>query len=206
MTRAAPTTRAKTEKAIHLTMTKTVTCHSNVTMTKKLTPQRLKKRIGLITLRGAPKKLWKRWKNEKIRCWDVTQRKMKWRLAMRIATSLNERWLIKAAEWNPELSSIYRTNRSIGRPRKRWEDDINEFRKQKEEETENQTESRNQINKNWINTAKDRGRWTLLEENYTTNSKGRHENNTRTRRNSNNIPARYGNGVKLSDEELADIT
>ena len=58
--------------------------------------------------------------NEKIRCWKLTQRKMKWRLAMRIATSQKERWLIKAAEWNPELSSKYRTNRSIGRPRKRW--------------------------------------------------------------------------------------
>ena len=68
--------------------------------------------------------------NEKIRCWKLTQRKMKWRLAMRIATSQKERWLIKAAEGNPELSSKYRTNRSIGRPRKRWEDDINEFLKQ----------------------------------------------------------------------------
>ena len=28
---------------------------------------------------------------------------------MRIATSQKERWLIKAAEWNPELSSKYRT-------------------------------------------------------------------------------------------------
>ena len=92
------------------------------------------------------------------------------------------------------------------RPRKRWEDDINEFLKQIEEETEHLTESRNQINNNWMNTAKDRGRWTLPEENYTTNSKGRHENNTRTRRNSNNITARYGNGVKLSDKEIADIT
>ena len=62
--------------------------------------------------------------------------KMKWRLAMRIATSPSERWLIKAAEWNPELSSKYRTNRAIGRPRKRWEDDINEFLKLVEDETE----------------------------------------------------------------------
>ena len=128
------------------------------------------------------------------------------RLAMRIATSPNERRLLKAAEWNPELSSKYRTNRAIGRPRKRWEDDINEFLKQIEDETENLTESSNQINKNWINTAKDRGIWTLLEENYTMNSEGRHENNTRTRINSHNIPARYVNGVKLSDEDLADIT
>ena len=68
---------------------------------------------------------------------------------MRIATSPNERWLIKAAEWNPELGSKYRTTRSIGRPRKRWEDDINEFLKQIEDETENLTESSNHINNNW---------------------------------------------------------
>ena len=85
--------------------------------------------------------------NEKIRCWKMTQRKMKWRLAMRIATSPSERWLIKAAEWNPELSSKYRTNSYIGRPRKRWEDDINEFLKQTEDETENLTESSNQSTK-----------------------------------------------------------
>ena len=94
---------------------------------------------------------------------------------MRIATSPSERWLIKAAEWNPELSSKYRTNRAIGRPRKRWEDDINEFLKQVVEETENLTERSNQINKTWINTAKDRGRWSLHEENYTMTSEERRE-------------------------------
>ena len=83
---------------------------------------------------------------------------------------------------------------------------MNQFLKQIEDETENLTDSSNHINKNWTNTAKDRGRWTLLEENYTKNSEGRHENNTRTRRNSHNMPARYVNGVKLSDEEIADIT
>ena len=101
---------------------------------------------------------------------------------MRIATSPSERWLIKAVEWNPELSSKYRTNRAIGRPRKRWDDDINEFLRHVEEETENLTESSNQINKTWINTAKDRGRWTLLEETYTMNSKGKYESSTRTKR------------------------
>ena len=72
--------------------------------------------------------------NEKIRCWKLT--KMKWRLLMRIATSPSERRWIKAADWNPEFRSKYRTNRAVGRPRKRWEDDINEFLKLVEEETE----------------------------------------------------------------------
>ena len=77
--------------------------------------------------------------------------KMKWKLALRIATSPSERWLKKAAEWNPELSSRYRTNRAIGRPRKRWEYDINEFLKQECEENENPIESSNQTNSTWIN-------------------------------------------------------
>ena len=38
----------------------------------------------------------------KIRCWNRTHKTMKWKLALRIATSPSERWLNKAAEWNPE--------------------------------------------------------------------------------------------------------
>ena len=71
----------------------------------------------------------------KIRCRNKTRKKMKWKLALRIATSPSERWLKKAAEWNPELSRRYRTNRAIGRPRKRWEEDINESFKKEFEDT-----------------------------------------------------------------------
>ena len=98
---------------------------------------------------------------------EQDSQKMKWKLALRIATSPNERWLKKAAEWNPDLSSRYWTNRAIGRPRKRWEDDINEFLKKEFEDNENPIESINQTNKTWINIAKDRRRWALLGETYT---------------------------------------
>ena len=97
----------------------------------------------------------------KIRCWNRTHKKMKWKLALRIATSPSERWLKKAAEWNPELSSRKRTNRAIGRPRKRWEDDINDFLKQtlEEKEKDEPIERKIQNNNNWINTAKDWDKW-----------------------------------------------
>ena len=129
---------------------------------------------------------------------EQDSQKMKWKLALRIATSPSERWFKKSAEWNPELSSKYRTNRAIGRPRKRWEDDINEFLKLVEDETENLTESSSQINKTWINTAKDRGRWALLEEKYTMTSEERQENNARTRmrRNNQGRPASYSSAQK----------
>ena len=81
---------------------------------------------------------------------------MKWRLALGMATSPSERWLVKAAEWNPELRSKYRTSGAIGRPRKRWEDDIDEFHKLEEDQTENFIESSSQLNKTWIHTATDR--------------------------------------------------
>ena len=107
----------------------------------------------------------------KIRCWNRTHKKMKWKMALRIATSPSERWLKKVAEWNPDLSSRYRTNRAIGRPRKRWEDDINDFLKQILEEKENEEpiERRIQNNNNWINIAKDWRKWARLEGKYTMN-------------------------------------
>ena len=66
----------------------------------------------------------------KISMLEQDTQKMKWKLALRIATSPSERWLKKAAEWSPDLSSRYKADRAIGRPRKRWEDDINDFLKQ----------------------------------------------------------------------------
>ena len=68
---------------------------------------------------------------------------MKWKLALTIATSPSDRWLRKAADWNSALSTRYRTNRAIGRPRKRWEDDINEFFKPEFEDTRDPIESSN---------------------------------------------------------------
>ena len=48
----------------------------------------------------------------KIRCLIKAHKKMKWKWALRIATSPSERWLQKAAEWSPDLSSRYKTNQS----------------------------------------------------------------------------------------------
>ena len=62
-----------------------------------------------------------------IPCWIMTHKKMKWRLAMRIASQPETRWSRKAAKWNPGLNSKYKASRAVGRPRKRWEDDINQI-------------------------------------------------------------------------------
>ena len=65
--------------------------------------------------------------------WIETHRRMKWRMAMRIASLPQERRTSKITEWNPGLDNKIKTNRSVGRPRKRWEDEINE--QLREEET-----------------------------------------------------------------------
>ena len=66
-------------------------------------------------------------KSANIPCWIEAQRKMKWRLAMRIA-SLPK----KAARWNPALSVGTKGYRTVGRPKKRWGDEINHFLKPEE--------------------------------------------------------------------------
>ena len=67
-----------------------------------------------------------RLKADKIPCWIETHRRLKWRLAVRIASEPDERWTEKAAEWN-SLSIKHQTYRPVGRPKKRWEDEINEL-------------------------------------------------------------------------------
>ena len=61
----------------------------------------------------------------KAACWIELQRKMEWRLAMRIVSLPEERWSRKTSEWNPGLNTDIKTNRPLGRPRKIWEDEIN---------------------------------------------------------------------------------
>ena len=57
------------------------------------------------------------------------------------------------------------TSRSIGRPKKRWEDDINDFLKQIYDETKKEETRENKIS--WISAANDRKEWSRLEEKYT---------------------------------------
>ena len=68
-----------------------------------------------------------------------------------------------------ELSVRCRTtrlhSRPIGRPKKRWEDDINVFLKQIYDETKMEETRDNRIS--WISAANDRKEWTRLEEKYT---------------------------------------
>ena len=63
---------------------------------------------------------------------------------------------MKAAAWNPEFSSKYKTNGAIGRPRRRCEDV-----KLEETETEMSTENDKKNNSLWIYAAQERRRWII---------------------------------------------
>ena len=89
-----------------------------------------------------------RMKAAKIPCWIETHRRMKWRLAMRIVLLPAK----KAVNWNPGLSTKQQTNRPVGRPKKRWEDEINDFLKPEETEETKGNEIKN--NDTWIKVAK----------------------------------------------------
>ena len=101
-----------------------------------------------------------------ISCWIETQRKLKLRLAMRTASHGKERWTKKTARWNPGLSPTAKAGRSVGRPRKRWEDDINEFGRTDETEESKGNDLKN--NDTWIWAAKDQKRWNESEKEFMT--------------------------------------
>ena len=79
---------------------------------------------------------------------------------MGIASLPQERWTSKIIEWNLGLDNKIRTNRSVGRPRKRLEDEINEQLMPEETEEAKGNDLRN--NNSWKIHAKKK--WKAKEE------------------------------------------
>ena len=66
----------------------------------------------------------------KIPCWIDTRRRLKWRMVRRTASLLEKkRWTRRIFDWHPGLDNSIKTQRQEGRPKRRWEDDLNEFLK-----------------------------------------------------------------------------
>ena len=100
--------------------------------------------------------------------WIETERKMEWRLAMRIASLPETRWTKKAARWNPALSVGTKAYRAVGRP-KRWEDEVNQFLKP--EETDETKGNGIKNNDTWIWVAKDQEKGKHMEDDFAAASK-----------------------------------
>ena len=144
-------------------------------------------------------------KASKIPSWIEKHRMMKWRLAKRIASLPDERWVKKAAEWNPGLSIKHQTYRPVGRPKKRCEDGINEFLKPEETEVMKDNETKN--NDTWIKVAKiekDGRQWKVNSQ----RQKPQHLLTVHSRRcppQDRIGPARDLSGVNLDDYQVVNI-
>ena len=72
-----------------------------------------------------------------------------------VRTARNEeRWTKEGATWNPGLGIGTKSNRRVGRPRKRLEDDINQFVKLDETEETRGSDLKN--NDTWFRAGKDK--------------------------------------------------
>ena len=114
---------------------------------------------------------------------------------MRITSLPDERWVMKAAGWNYELSTKYKTYRVVRRPKSRWENETNEFLKPEETETTTRNVMKN--NNTWIKVAKNSERWKQQKDLWTMSQRNPPQDPIR--------PALYLNGVKLDDDEVANI-
>ena len=75
--------------------------------------------------------------------------------------SARDKMVKKTAKWNTGLSSGCKASRVVGRPRKRWEDDINQFLKPEETKETKGNDLKN--NDTWMRVAKDQIRWKEME-------------------------------------------
>ena len=63
----------------------------------------------------------------------------------------------KNFDWHPGLDNEIKTRKLVGRPKRRWEDDINEFTKPGEAKEGNRHDLMN--NNNWMTEAKTFKNW-----------------------------------------------
>ena len=80
-------------------------------------------------------------------------RRHKWRMAPRIITLPVKRWNRRVFNWHPGLDNSIRARRQVGRPKRRWEDDLNEFMKTEEGKEKDKYDLKN--NNSWMDEIED---------------------------------------------------
>ena len=93
--------------------------------------------------------------NLRIETWDTTYWRRKWRWASRIASQPKDRWSRLACTWKPDLDNRRRAYRQVDRPRKRWDDEIQQF-----------LQSAQPQPTHWLDAATDSELWKLLETKF----------------------------------------
>ena len=100
----------------------------------------------------------------KIPCWIELHRRTKWRMARRIVFLNDKRWNKRVFDWHPGLDTNIRAGRQIGRPKRRWEDDLNDFLKM--EGSQERTKNDLMNNNSWMAEAKKYKEWKDKEESF----------------------------------------
>ena len=103
-------------------------------------------------------------KKHEIPCWIEIHRRLKWRMARRIVSLPEKRWTRRVFDWHPGLDNSIGTRRQVGRPKRRREDDFNEF--PKTDETQGKTKYDLMNNKSWMMEAKRYQEWKEKEEKF----------------------------------------
>ena len=75
-----------------------------------------------------------------------------------------KKWNKRVFDWQPGLDTTLRTKRSVGRPKRRWEDDLNEFTKTEEDHEKAQYDLKN--NNSWMDEIQDYKKWKENEEKF----------------------------------------
>ena len=101
---------------------------------------------------------------QKIPCWIEIHRRMKWRMARRIVSLPEKRWTRRVFDWHPGLDTSIRTRRQVGRPKRRWEDDLNEFMKTEEGQEKAKYDLMN--NNSLMDEIKEYKKWQENEEKF----------------------------------------
>ena len=83
-------------------------------------------------------------------------------MAMRTTTLPAGGWNRRVFNWHPGLDNI-RARRQVGRPRRRWDDDLNEFMKTEEEQEKDKYDLKN--NNSWLEENDDK-KWKENEEKF----------------------------------------
>ena len=103
-------------------------------------------------------------KKHNVKCWIEVHRRQKWRMAKRITILPAKRWNRRVFNWHPGLDNNIRARKQVGRPKRRWEDDLNEFLRTEEGKEKDKYDLKN--NNSWMDEIEDFKKWKENEEQF----------------------------------------
>ena len=101
-----------------------------------------------------------------MRDWVHLQRQRKWRWAKKIATSVEDSWMLRALKWDPSPQLGLFQNRNVGRPKARWTDDIKQHLWRELHQNTPPPSINPRLDNGWLHHAEDEVKWRQLEEGY----------------------------------------